>query len=408
MIFATAIHWLMVYGTLGLLFLAFAVWTVRRADDPARMIFKWVLTAPVAALILLVVAPLVGRGDHSAAFLGVPLAALSGLLLAFIWAPNLVELVSSPIASLYDGGNVPPEPKPAYSVAMARQKSGLYQEAIGEIQKQLGMFPRDLEGHMLLAAIQAENLKDLDAAETTIMDFASQPEHAPKNLVYALYALADWRLAIGHDREGAERALRKVLELLPNSEFELGAAQRIAHLGDPNVPLGSEHGRKFHLPEGIPNLGLLRQEALLGTGAEDKDALAQEYAHHLEQHPQDADIREKLAVLYFEHYGRLDLAQMQLEDIINTPNQPHRIAAHCLNVFADLQVRSGADYETVKHTLERIINLDPNFAAAETARRRLSLLKLELKAHAAKEPVKMGVYEQNMGLNRARGERSAG
>jgi tetratricopeptide (TPR) repeat protein len=405
--FEEAIRWLVLYGFAALLLVGLAVWSVFRAEDPSRMVFKWVITLPVLGVLVFVVAPIVGRGGYGGAFIGIPFAAVCGLVLAIIWGPNLVELISTPFASLYTGGNVPPDPRPAYSVAIARQKSGKYLEAVAELRKQLHLFPQDLEGHLLLAAVQAENLGDLEAAEATIMHFCSQPGHAPRNLVFALYSLADWRLAIGKDREGAERALRKVIELLPNTEFELGAAQRIAHLGNPDTPLGGEHDKKYVVPDGIRNLGLLRQEALQGTEAEDKDALAHEYVNHLERHPHDNEVREKLAVLYLDHYGRMDLATMQLEDIINTPNQPHRTVAHCLNLLADLQVRAGSDYDTVKQTLERIIDLDPNLAAAETARRRLSLLKLELKARAGKEPVKLGVYEQNIGLTRARGKRNA-
>lgn len=402
--FQTAIQWLVRYGILGLSVLAFAIWTVIRAEDPARMIFKWVLTIPVLVLMVTVVAPMVGRGGYEGAFGGIPLTAVCGLFLAFIWRHELTELVAAPIASLYDGGNVPPEPRPMYSVAMARQKTGRYLEAVAEIRKQLGMFPTDLEGHMLLATIQAEDLRDLDAAETTILHFCAQPGHAPRNLVYALYSLADWHLAVGKDRESAERALHKVIELLPDSEFELGAAQRIAHLDSAEVAFGAQEGKKFFVTEGIQNLGLLRQEAHRGTPGENLDALAEEYVHHLEKHPLDNEVREKLARLYLDHYGRLDLATFQLEEIINYPNQPARTAARCLSLMADLQVRAGADYDTVRATLERIIELDPNIAAAEIARRRVGLLKLELKAREAHDPVKMGEYEQNIGLKHARRE----
>ena len=73
-----------------------------------------------------------------------------------------------------------------------------------------------------------------------------------------------------------------------------------------------------------------------------------------------------------------------------------------LNLLADIQIRSGVDYETVKQTLQRIIDLDPNFAPAETARKRIALLKLELKAKQQNTSVKLGTYEQNIGLKQTR------
>jgi hypothetical protein len=74
------------------------------------------------------------------------------------------------------------------------------------------------------------------------------------------------------------------------------------------------------------------------------------------------------------------------------------LVVHWLNLLADLQIRSGSDYETVKATVQRIIDRDPELAAAGIARNRLALLKLEMKARKKNEDVKMGTYEQNIGL----------
>jgi hypothetical protein len=68
-----------------------------------------------------------------------------------------------------------------------------------------------------------------------------------------------------------------------------------------------------------------------------------------------------------------------------------------------LQIRGGADYDTVHQTLQRIIDRAPEMAAAQLARNRLALLKLELKANAQKKAVPMGAYEQNIGLKHSRG-----
>ena len=118
----------------------------------------------------------------------------------------------------------------------------------------------------------------------------------------------------------------------------------------------------------------------------------------MEEHPLDTEAREKLALIYADHYGRLDLASDQLEQMISQPNQPARLVVHWLNLLADLQIRSGSDYETVKATVQRIIDRDPELAAAGIARNRLALLKLEMKARKKSEDVKMGTYEQNIGL----------
>jgi tetratricopeptide (TPR) repeat protein len=372
---------------------------LKRSDDPARLIFKWVLTAPVLYYMFFHVVPMATQPDISAVA-GVLLATVCGLVLTIIWRHNLAELVAKPFTSLYDGGSQEPIPHPAYSVAQSRQKQGKYLEAITEIRKQLDRFPNDVEGQLLLAQIQAEDLKDMPAAELTIERFCAQPGHAPQNIVFALYSLADWHLKIAQDREAAQRDLEKVIDLFPESEFALGAAHRIAHLGSPEMLLASHEEKKFIVPEGVKNLGLLRDHEHLKPAEPNPEQVAAEYVKHLERHPLDMEAREKLAIIYADHYGRLDLAAGELEEMIAHPHQPGRLVVHWLNLLADLQVRHGADYEAVRETLQRIVDRAPDGAAAELARHRLALLKLEMKSNDKSQAVKLGTYEQNIGLKR--------
>lgn len=375
------------------------VHTVRRAEDPARMVFKWVLTLGVLFLMCWQALPMAGKGGL-VAFSGLSYMMVYSLVLAITWRQHLGGLIAKPFASLYDGGDLQVEPRPAYSIAQTRQKQGKYLEAVAEIRKQLDRFPTDFEGHMMLAQIQAEHLKDLPGAELTIQRLCSQPGHAPKNIAFALYSLADWFLKIGQDREGALRALEQIPLLLPDTEFALTAAQRIAHLGDPQMLIPARERRKFVVTAGRQNLGLINDAQAKGPEEKSPADLALEYVHHLEQHPMDTEAREKLAIIYADHYDRLDLALDQLEQMIQLPNQPNRLIVRWLNQFADLQIRSGADYDSVKATLQRIVDLDPNVAAAEVARKRIDLLKLELKAQQSKQAIKLGTYEQNLGLKR--------
>jgi tetratricopeptide (TPR) repeat protein len=394
-----------VRGILSLLVLGglggwFIFWTVKKAEEPKLMIVKWVATAPVVAFLVIFVMPMVANPDYAAAFIGVPLTAACGLVLTIIWRRSIANLVADPIASLYNGGDEPPDPHPFYSVARARQKQGRYLEAVEEIRKQLGRFPTDVEGHLLLAEVQAENLKDLPAAELTIESFCQQPGHAPQNLTFALYSMADWHLKVGQDPQAAQRFLEKVIQLLPDTEFALGAAQRIAHLGTAEMLLSPYDRKKFVVPEGVRNIGLLKKPLPSPRLEKDPELLAADYVRHLEEHPLDMEVREKLAVIYANHYTRLDLAADELEQMLAQPNQPARLLVHWLNLLADLQVRAGADYETVRQTLQRIIDRDPNLAPAEIARKRMALLKLELKANRNQQPVKLGAYEQNIGLRK--------
>jgi tetratricopeptide (TPR) repeat protein len=365
--------------------LGWFIWrTIRRATDPGEMTVKWIITVPLLVLCILAV-PLFGP-------MGPFVIVACAVVFCIIWTPHIGAALAKPITSLFDGGDLPPIPAPLYSIARSRQKQGRALEAVMAIREQLQKFPTDLEGHLLLAQIQAEDLKDLEAAEQTIQRLVAQPGHAPRNMVYALYSLADWFLSVRNDRDSARRVLEQLLAMYPDSEFALGAAQRIAHLGSDEVD------RKYDVTPGIKNLGLVMGHPRLAPETINPEELAAVYVKHLEEHPMDTEVREKLALLYAGHYQRVDLALSELEQMITQPNQPARLVNRWLNVVADVQVRAGADYDTVRATLERIIERDPNAAAAEMARNRIARVKLELKANDPTKEVKMGSYEQNIGL----------
>ncbi|MGA2854414.1 MAG: tetratricopeptide repeat protein, partial [Verrucomicrobiota bacterium] len=306
----------------------------------------------------------------------------------------------SPLTDLYDGGSKPLEPKPFYSIALAKRKLNRPLEAIVEIRKQLAKFPDDYEGISLLAAVQAEDLKDLPGAETTLNLFCESPAAPSRQVAAALTQLADWHLKLAQDADSARAALEKIIEKFPGTDLALAAAQRIAHLGGAEKMLLASHDRQpVAMPEGVKSIGLRDSMRDLIPAETDPAKLAADYVKHLEQHPLDTEAREKLAIIYATHYQRLDMATSELVQLINQPNQPPKHVAHWLNLLADLQIRAGADYDTVRPTLEKIIEHFPGIAVAELAQSRLAHLKLEIKGKKAETPgTKLGVYEQNIGL----------
>jgi TolA-binding protein len=325
------------------------------------------------------------------------------IILSILWTPQISELLFRPLTSLFDGGNTEPESKPHYSMATAKRKQGKFLEAVVEIRRQLARFPNDFEGVMLLAGVQAEDLKDLASAEITLNHFCDQPHPLPKQVAAAMNHLADWQLKLAQDTEAARAALEKIITRFPDTEPAQLAAQRIGHLGGMEKILLAAHDRQaMAVPEGVQNIGLLKASDHLRPAETDPEKLAVDYVKHLEQHPLDTEIREQLAILYADHYQRLDLATSELEQLIESPKQPTKRVAHWLNLLADLQVRHGAEYDTVRRTLEKIVKRFPDWAAAEMARARLNRLKLEFKGQAQRSTVKLGVYEQNLGLKHGR------
>lgn len=377
--------------------LACLIWltvrALRRSEDPAKILFKWGFTIPFV-LFCIWMARLLGP-------FGPFLIVFMGIILSIMWTPHISEWFSRPLTSLYDGGNEPPEPKPYYSIAQARRQRREFLQAVVAIREQLAKFPNDFEGVMLLAGIQAEDLQDLPSAEQTLSHFCDQPNPPPKQFAAAMNHLADWHIKLAQDFDSARAALEKIVARFPDTELSLQAAQRIAHLGGTEkVVLASLDRQPMAVPEGVKSVGLLESSEHLRPTEADPTKLAAAYVKHLEQHPLDTEAREKLALIYAEHYQRLDLAAGELNQLIEMPNQPGKRVAHWLNLLADLQIQHGADYETVRGTLEKIIERFPDLAAGELARTRLARLKLELKGRKETPGVKLGVYEQNIGLKR--------
>lgn len=383
---------------IGSAFLAAVGWlfwqAFRRSQDPWRLAFKWVLTA-ICILGLCIIGP---GAWSEAVVLVLPLVAAIGIVLAIIWRHSITDMIAKPFASLYDGGSEPPDPKPVYSIALAKRRRGDFLGARDAVRAQLIKFPNDFEGQMLLAEIEAQDLNDLRAASIAVERFVRQSGHAVTNIAFALSSMADWHMKYAQDREAAEACFERMIELLPNTEWELRAKQRIAHLGSTDMLLGQEARRQIHLThiEGDP--GLDGGKSIIRPVEEDAGAQAAQYVKHLEQFPLDTEIRERLAEIYASHFQRLDLATEQLEQLIQYPNQPYRQVVKWLNLLADFQVKHGGTYEGARGVLQRIVDLNPKAGAASLAQNRMELLKLEFRGKEKSQAVQLGSYEDDLGL----------
>jgi hypothetical protein len=282
---------------------------------------------------------------------------------------------------------------------MTQRNRGRPQDAIREIRRQLASFPNDFEGVLLLARIQAENLADLAGAEATLNHFCEWPG-APTQQVAAAYTqLADWQLKLGQDAAAAREALRRIIARFPDTEAALQAEQRIAHLSDAENLIQVRQERKnIALPAGARNIGLLDSTEFLKPQEVAPGKLAAAYVKHLQAHPHDTEVREKLALSYARDFQRLDLATMELAELINEPKHKPKEVARWLNLLANLQVELGADIATVRATLNKIVERFPTLPMADLAQRRLARLENEFKGLRGSASVKLGSYEQNVGL----------
>ncbi len=376
----------------------FFVW-LKRSREPQPFLIRAGITLPLAALMYFTLNPLFTKGG-GAAVGGVFFTVAFGWIIAMLWVPHFSGALGNLFGNLFDGGGTPAEARPFYSIFRTKKLKGDYFGALAEVRRQLDKFPNDFEGLMFLAELQAENLNDLPGAEVTVQRVCGFPERPPLNISFALNRLADWHLSLVQDREGAQKDLEKIIELLPDTEMSLRASQRIGHLAETEVLLSPHDRKRVTMKKGVENVGLMRDQGVLKVREVNQEDVAAEYVKHLEQHPLDTHIREKLAIVYADHYHRLDLALDQLEQLVQQPNHPAKQVAHWLNVMVDLQVREGVEYEDIRPTLQRIIDQYPGTALAMTAQRRQDALKLEIKAQEHRRSVQMGTYEQNLGLKK--------
>jgi len=385
-----------VLGTVGtIIVVGLVVWglvhSIKKSDEPLKILLKLGFTLAFAFGCIWLAHGLGPFGPFLIFFMAV--------ILSVMWTPHVSAWLVSPLTSIFDGGNEPPERKPFYSIAMTRRNRGKPHEAVMEIRRQLEQFPNDFEGIMLLARVQAEDLADLAGAENTLNHFCDWPAAPERQIAAAYTQLADWHLKISVDAESARMALQKIIERFPDTELALMAEQRIAHLsGAEKMLLAQRENRNIELPEGAQNIGLLDSSAFLKPQEIEPGKLAAAHVKHLEEHPHDTEVREKLALIYARDFKRLDLATMELAQLIDEPKHKPKQIAQWLNLLANLQVELGADMATVKATLEKIVERFPGLPVADLAQRRLDRLGNEFKGLGQSSNVKLGEYEQNIGL----------
>ena len=98
-------------GIVGLALYAF-VRALRNSEDPARLVFKWIVTLVIIVGLFFFSRRMLDRpGGVSfveGAIIGgiVAFSALAGgLVLTILWGPSIIHTLFSPLLSAFDGGN---------------------------------------------------------------------------------------------------------------------------------------------------------------------------------------------------------------------------------------------------------------------------------------------------------------
>jgi len=377
--------------------LAFAVgWrSLKKSAEPVALVVKWTITLLLVVGTFMMLTP--GLEPAWPVIVLIP-----ALTVGLLWAPSVGDMVSRLMSGGMDGGDTPMERQPFYSIAETKRRNGHPHEAVQAVREQLEEFPGDFPGTMLMASIQAEDLNDLAGAQTTLERWINGPAATPPGIGSALTALADWQLQYAQDPEAARAALERIVQTLPDTAIAHRAAQRLAHLPTVEHLLSGSSAATIGLRPGEKNVGLRQDYTGPAAPAADQDALAEGLVQQLQKHPADTATREKLAVLYAEHYHRLDLAVEQLEQLIGFPNESPKHIAQWLNLLADLHIRVGHDEAAAEAALRRILELYSTPALVKPTMARLASLHGEMKAGRKPQLKTLGRYEKDLGLKRTK------
>ena len=330
---------------------------------------------------------------------------LGAMILIPWWLPRVVGKGMSPILGAYTGGDETEIPKPFYARAVAYRKRGHAAEALAEVESQLSRFPGDAQGLMMMSEIMANEMSDVPAALSVLDQLLERPECSPEEAALALQQKSSWDLDRLKDVEAARRSLEQLIERCPGTQAALTARQQMARLPSEAALESRETPRKLVVVHHPERVGLMPESAaptdpVPPPTPQDDGGEAMRLLQHLEQFPDDWTAREQLADVYERKWNRRDLASDEWEKLIHLTTATPRQTAQWLNLLADLQLRSSNGAGAARLTLERIGQRFPGTPWAEQADSRIRLLGLDQRAKAAPKILRLGTYEQNIGLKR--------
>ena len=397
---------LVLMGGVGL---AVVIYIIRKQlrnpqNDPVTVIGLWVLSF-VAFFGIAYSA--VAAQEGFALILVLLVAVLIAVLLGLAWTPTIANTLVSPLTTALSGDDTEAYEGPAYGQALAKRKRGQYEDAVKAVEAQLEQYPGDFDGLMLKASIQAENLDDLPAAVATIQETLEDPGKVRFNLPVALNKMADWQLTIAGDAAAAKRTLEKIREALPGSQAAQLVSQRLASLdaSEESEAAAEDFNESYrHLVEESAAKDDFTGPLEIPRPVEvdplqTDEAKLQTCLRRVALHPDSINNREELAALYLGHMKQPALAIQQYEHLLTLPGTTIHQKAAWLNKVADIQIKSGETYESIRATLQLIVSLNPKAAPATLAEQRIAYLRVEMRGVNKKsKKLQLGSYDEDVGL----------
>jgi len=282
-----------------------------------------------------------------------------------------LTLVLLPIAAYTPDVMKKPELPPMYARAIAKMKFGKYSEAEWEIINQLERHPNDFNGWLMLAKIYAEEYRDLEEAEQTVLEICNQPNVTNSDISVALHKLADWQLNIGDDPDAARRALFAVCNRMPGTHLAHMAELRLRALPRSREELLEQ---RAHRPVALPPLS----DSAQTVGAqreimprERAEGLARQLRERLRENPGDLQVRERLGRLLAENLDQLAAGVEQFQTLLQMPEATSQQKAAWLGAIAGWHMHIGHDRESARRVLEELVRDHPDSPEGKFGARRL-------------------------------------
>ncbi|MBN8247434.1 MAG: hypothetical protein J0L84_08325 [Verrucomicrobia bacterium] len=391
----------LIFGSILLGCAALFAWQYARhgsAAEGSPVILRWTLTVGLIGLFAYTVHRVGPNPVGPSAFLLLIAGMVVSVLMMILWLPTLVAGALGPLTGSLTGGNEKVEAKPAYYRAIALKKRGEFQAAIAAVRMELERFRGDSEGLLMIVDLLAEDLKDPNAALEVLRESLQTPGRSESERAQALSRWADIQLQHLQDAEAARETLEEISREFGESPAGHLARQRLAHLPGAAGGGTAEEPPRLVVKHHEERVGLMEDFGASRVGGEDPAEAAAALNGHLNAHPDDWESRERLALLYAESLNEPSRATAQLERLLSQSGVPARHVARWYQLLVDLQLKATDGVAAARITLERMREQFPDTAWAAQAETRLRHLGLDQKAKEAPKTLKLGQYEQKLGL----------
>jgi tetratricopeptide (TPR) repeat protein len=275
---------------------------------------------------------------------------------------------------------------PIYSRAIAAINFDRHEEAEQAVIHELESCEDDFDGWMMLAELYANQFHDLPAAQELLRETCEHSATTPSQFAVAHHRLADWRLKLAQDPDGARAALEEICRRYPRSHLDRMARLRINQMPASREEWIAQQGvKKIHLHtlHGSPSHFSVARRATISH--QEAFARSQQCVLRLQKNADDISAREELARLWAEELDQVEMAVEQLNLLLAMPGIPSAKPAQWLGLLASWHLRYPQDFVAARAVMERLIRHYPQSPQAFAAQRRLNLLDLEAKIRQSAE-----------------------